>query len=92
MQYYVYILTNKNNTVLYIGVTNNISRRVCEHNDKVIDSFTKKYNINKLVYCESTGDIKEAIAREKALKKWSRKKKIELIERINPNWNDLFDV
>ena len=89
MQYYVYILTNKNNKVLYIGVTNNLERRLYEHKEKLVEGFTKKYNVNKLVYYETTSDIKAAIEREKVLKKWSRKKKEWLISLKNPLWNDL---
>ena len=89
MNYYVYIMTNKTNRVLYIGVTNDLKRRVYEHKEKVIDGFTKKYNVNKLVYFESTTDVNVAIEREKQLKKWARIKKIYLIELENPNWKDL---
>jgi putative endonuclease len=87
--YYVYILTNWNNKVLYTGVTNDISRRVTEHKMKTIDGFTKKYNINKLVYLEEFSFIKDAIAAEKKIKGWLRIKKIELIESRNPQWKDL---
>ena len=89
MQYYVYILTNKSNHVLYIGMTNDIKRRVYEHKNRLIDGFTSKYNVNKLVYFESTTDVKSAIEREKILKKWARVKKINLIEMQNPTWQDL---
>jgi len=82
-------MTNWSNKVLYIGETNNLERRCYEHKHKIIKGFTDKYNINKLVYFEMTNDIKEAIAREKQLKGWLRKKKIELIEKINPEWKDL---
>jgi len=88
--YYVYILTNYTNTVLYTGVTNNLLRRVYEHKEKMADSFTKKYNINKLVYYEVFNDIKLAIAREKQIKGGSRKKKIELINGFNKDWEDLY--
>ena len=88
-QYYVYIMTNKSNTVLYTGVTNNLERRVYEHKNKLTDGFTKKYNINKLVFFETTNDIKSAIAREKQIKGWLRIKKIKLIETANPEWNNL---
>ena len=87
--YYVYILTNSNNRTLYIGVTNNLTKRFYEHSNKVVQSFTQKYNLNKLVYFESTSNIDEAIEREKTLKKWSRKKKDKLIELQNPLWLDL---
>ncbi|MEN6389594.1 MAG: GIY-YIG nuclease family protein [Syntrophomonas sp.] len=88
--YYVYILTNYTNTVLYTGVTNNLLRRVYEHKEKIADSFTKKYNINKLVYYEVFNDIKFAIEREKQIKSGSRKKKIELIDGFNKDWEDLY--
>ena len=88
-QYYVYTMTNKSNTVLYTGVTNNLERRVYEHKNKLTDGFTKKYNINKLVFFETTNDIKSAIAREKQIKGWLRIKKIKLIETANPEWNNL---
>ena len=89
MVYHVYILTNKNNSVLYIGVTNNIARRVFEHKQKIIPGFTQKYNLNKLVYVEEFKDIREAIAREKQLKNWHREWKINLIKSINPNLEEL---
>lgn len=87
--YYVYILTNKSNTVLYVGMTNNLNRRVYEHQNKLIKGFTSKYNLNKLIYYEETNDVKTAIAREKEIKKWRREKKINLIETINPKWSNL---
>ena len=77
--YYVYILTNWNNHVMYIGVTNNLQRRIYEHKEKLIDGFTSKYNVNKLVYYEETTDIKSAIAREKQLKGWRRSKHLLLL-------------
>ncbi len=86
--YYVYIMTNKSKT-LYIGVTNNLERRVVEHKQKLIDGFTKKYNITRLVYFEETPEVSSAIAREKQIKGWLRNKKIALIESLNPKWNDL---
>jgi putative endonuclease len=89
-EYYVYILANKKDGVLYIWVTNNIIRRVFEHKDWLNEWFTKKYNVKKLVYYESTSDINAAIKREKQLKKWNRQRKIDLIEKENPNWNDLY--
>ena len=89
--YYVYILTNKNNTVLYTGVTNNLVRRVYEHKNKLADnSFTNRYNVDKLVYFETTNYIESAIAREKQLKSGSRQRKIELIVAFNPSWEDLY--
>lgn len=89
LEYYVYILTNKNNNVLYIGVTNDLSRRVYEHKEKVIKGFTSKYNVNKLVYFDTTSDVYEALVYEKKLKRWRREWKNELIEATNPNWEDL---
>ena len=77
--FYVYILTNWNNEVMYIGMTNNLERRLYEHKNKLVDGFTKKYNVNKLVYYEHTTDVHVAIAREKEIKKWSREKTRALI-------------
>ena len=90
-QYCVYILTNKNNTVLYTGVTNDLKRRVLEHRNNIGSKFTKKYNVHKLVYYEVTDDINAAIFREKQIKAGSRQKKIDLINSINTNWIDLYD-
>ena len=90
-QYYVYIMTNKSNTVLYIGVTNDLERRVYEHREKLINGFTKKYNVNKLVYYEVFEDIYTAISREKQIKSGSRQKKINLINGINKEWKDLYE-
>ena len=87
--YYVYILASDRNGTLYIGVTNNIFRRVNEHKNKDIKGFTEKYNIDKLVYYEKYEDINEAIIQEKRLKKWNRKWKLDLIEQSNPKWRDL---
>ncbi|MBT4338709.1 MAG: GIY-YIG nuclease family protein [Bacteroidetes bacterium] len=88
----VYILTNKNNTTLYTGVTNDLANRVFEHIQGIHpNSFTKRYNLHKLVYFENFHSIEEAIAREKQIKAGSRYKKIRLIESINPNWNNLYD-
>ncbi len=87
--YYVYILTNWNNHVMYVGVTNNLQRRIYEHKEKLIDGFTSKYNVNKLVYYEETTDIKSAISREKELKGWRRSKKDALVVTMNQNWEDL---
>ncbi|MDE6618097.1 MAG: GIY-YIG nuclease family protein [Clostridiales bacterium] len=90
--YYVYIATNKNNNVLYTGVTDNIYRRMFEHENQVHpDSFTAKYNVNKLVYVETTQYVNNAIAREKEIKGWSRSKKMELIKSFNPDWNDILE-
>ncbi len=86
---YLYILASKRNGTLYIGITNDIIRRVGEHKLKLIDGFTKKYNVDLLVYYEIFNDVNEAILREKRLKKWNRDWKIRLIESINPNWEDL---
>lgn len=88
---YVYILTNKNNGVLYIGVTSDIIKRVYEHKNKFVDSFSKKYNLNKLVYFEVYENIEEAIIREKQLKKWNRAWKDRIINTINSDWVDLYD-
>jgi putative endonuclease len=87
-QYFVYIMTNKSGT-LYVGVTNNLERRISEHKNSLIEGFTKKYKINKLLYYEETNDILAAINREKQIKGWRRDKKIALIESINPEWKDL---
>ena len=87
-QYYVYVMTNAVRT-LYIGVTNDLERRAYEHKQKLLDGFTKKYNITMLVYYEETGDASSAIAREKQLKGWRRSKKIALVESFNPRWKDL---
>lgn len=87
--YYVYILTNKTNRVLYTGVTNNPLRRTYEHKNGMIDGFTKKYNLKKLVYVESFDNPSDAIAAEKKIKGWLRIKKIRLIESMNPSWEDL---
>ena len=87
--YFVYMLTNTNNTTLYIGVTNNLARRVYEHKNQLVSGFTKQYNLHKLVFFESTTDVYAAIAREKQLKGWTRAKKNALIEKENPTWEDL---
>ena len=87
-QYYVYIMSSHRGT-LYIGVTNDLMRRVYEHRHKLVNGFTKKYNVSKLVYYEATNDVKSAIAREKQIKGWIRRKKIALIESLNPHWTDL---
>jgi putative endonuclease len=90
-KYYIYILTNKTNKVLYTGVTNNLKRRVYEHKEKIIEGFTKKYNVSKLVYFEVFDDIGYAIMREEQIKGGSRGKKIDLINSINIKWNDLYE-
>ena len=88
--YYVYILTNKKNGILYTGVTSNLIKRVLEHRLKIESGFAERYYLNHLVYYEQYDYIDVAIKREKQLKKWSRYWKIDLIEKENPNWNDLF--
>ena len=88
-QYYVYILTNRTNNVLYIGMTNNLERRVFEHKNKLVEGFTKRYNLTKLVYYEATGDVESAIGREKQLKNWHREWKRNLVSEANPRWQDL---
>ncbi len=90
-QYYVYFLTNWNNKVLYVGVTNDLKRRVYEHKNALAQGFTQKYNVNKLVYYEICEEIEGAILREKQIKAGSRHKKNELIARVNPGWEDLGD-
>ena len=89
--YYVYIMTNKYNTVLYTGVTNDQIRRVYEHKNKLVEGFTAKYNLTKLVYYEICKDVKEAINREKQIKGWKREKKEKLIKGFNPDWKDLYE-
>ncbi len=90
-EYYVYIFTNWTGMVMYIGVTNNLERRLQEHRSKLVPGFSSAYNLTKLVYFESCSDVKAAIAREKQLKKWSRSKKNWLVETLNPEWKDLSD-
>lgn len=87
--YYIYILTNGKGGTLYIGVTNDLERRLYEHKNEFIEGFTKKYKIKNLVYYEETDDIGIAISREKKLKRWRRRWKVELIEKENPEWDDL---
>ena len=89
--FYVYILTNKRNGTLYIGVTSDLTKRIWQHKEGVVDGFTKKYNLKKLVYYESHGNAENAIRREKRLKEWKRKWKINLIEDQNPEWEDLYE-
>jgi len=91
-QYWLYMMTNRNKTVIYTGVTNDLKRRVQEHKDKKGSSFTRKYNITTLVYYEPFNRIYDAIAAEKKIKSGSRAKKIALIESTNPGWNDLYDL
>ena len=90
-QYYVYIMTNKRSNVLYTGVTNDLVKRVHEHKEKLVDGFTKKYNITKLVYYKDTMNAGEAIVKEKKIKAGSRARKIELVESMNKEWRDLYD-
>ena len=92
MQYYVYILTNGKGNVLYVGVTNDLLRRVYEHKHHLDKgSLTAQYNVEKLVYYEVTSDVEAAIEREKQIKGWNRKRKNKLVESKNPNWNELYD-
>jgi putative endonuclease len=91
-QYYVYIITNKWNKVLYTGVTNNLQRRVLEHKNKTLKGFTKRYNVDKLVYYEIAESIESAILREKQIKGGSRKDKIELVNSMNAEWSDLYEA
>jgi putative endonuclease len=90
-EYYVYIMTNKINSSLYTGVTNDLKRRVFEHKNKLLEGFTKKYNVDKLVFYEAYDDINSAISREKQIKSGPRAKKVKLIEEMNSKWSDLFD-
>ena len=89
-QYYVYIITNQNHTVLYTGITNDLNKRIYEHKEKLAKGFSAKYNLNKLVYFQITEDVVSAISREKQIKGGSRKKKVELINDLNPDWIDLY--
>jgi len=89
-QHYVYILASKKNGTLYIDVTNNLLKRVYEHKNNLVEGFTQKYDVHKLMYYECYNDIYDAIAREKRIKKWKRQWKIELIEKQNPHWRDLY--
>ncbi len=89
--YYIYILASKRNGTLYIGVTNDLIKRIGEHKSGKIEGFTKKYEVHDLVYVERHGQIKYAIKREKQLKKWNREWKLALIEKENPEWKDLYD-
>ncbi|MDO8444219.1 MAG: GIY-YIG nuclease family protein [bacterium] len=87
--YFTYIITNKINTVLYTGVTNNLQRRMFEHKNKIISGFSSKYNLNKLVWYQEFNEINDALSAEKRVKGWTRQKKNNLIELLNPNWRDL---
>jgi putative endonuclease len=88
--YYVYIMANQSRT-LYVGITNNIRRRVCQHKEKLVEGFTYRYKIDTLVYIETFGDAISAIEREKQIKRWRRNKKLQLIAQSNPEWHDLSD-
>jgi putative endonuclease len=90
-QYYVYIMTNKWNTVLYTGVTNDLKKRVYEHKAKLVEGFTDRYNVDKLVFYDLSRDLESAILREKQIKGGSRSKKIALVSSMNPGWKDLYD-
>jgi len=90
-QYYVYILASKRNGTLYTGVTDNLKKRVTQHKEKVVEGFTKKYEVDRLVYFEQTSDLYVARKREIQLKKWRRQWKIELTEKTNPAWRDLYE-
>jgi len=89
--YYVYFMTNKHNSVIYTGVTGNLVKRIWEHRNNVVEGFTAKYQVHKLVYYEAFGDVYLAISREKQIKAGSRQKKIDLINKINPEWRDLYE-
>jgi putative endonuclease len=91
-QYHVYILASKRNGTLYIGVTNNLSKRVHQHKNNIVEGFTKTYKVHDLVYYETYENIKDAITREKRMKKWKRNWKLKLIEKFNPNWENLFNT
>ena len=91
-KYYIYIMTNLNDTVLYTGVSSDLIKRVYEHKNKLIMGFTSKYNVTKLVYFEECGDVYQAITREKQIKAGSRRKKLDLINSVNPDWNDMMPV
>jgi putative endonuclease len=90
VQYYVYLLASKLGGTLYIGVTNDLVRRVYEHKEGSVEGFTKKYGLSRLVYFEAHSDVEQAILREKQIKKWNRAWKVRLIEEKNPNWDDLY--
>ncbi len=89
---YVYIITNKKNGTLYVGVTNNLAKRIYEHKEKLVDGFTKQYGLDRLVYFESYETITNAIEREKQLKNWKRQWKVALIEKENKSWDDLYET
>ena len=89
---YVYILASKTHGVLYIGVTSNLPRRIWEHREDLVEGFTRRYGVKRLVYTEAYDRIEDAIAREKAMKKWNRLWKLDLIDRANPDWQDLYEL
>jgi putative endonuclease len=89
--FYVYMMTGKNNTVLYTGVTRDLKKRAYEHRNKMVEGFTKRYNLTKLVYCEVLNDPQEAIKREKQIKAGNRVRKLDLVNGFNPRWADLYD-
>ena len=91
MPYFVYILASQRHGTLYVGVTNNLVRRIYEHREKLIEGFTSQYNVTRLVWFDQTDSVEEAIAHEKRLKRWRREWKIELIEKTNPAWDDLYN-
>ena len=91
MSYYVYLLASQRNGTLYVGVTNDLVRRVGEHKNDLVEGFTKRYRVHSLVWFEATENVSAAILREKQIKKWSRRWKLELIEKENPRWLDLYD-
>ncbi len=90
-QYYVYILANEYNTTLYIGITNNLIKRIHEHKNNLVEGFTEKYNVHRLVFYEVTDNIESAITREKRIKNWKREWKNNLIKDFNPTWKDLYN-
>ncbi len=92
MPYYAYILASKRNGTLYVGVTNDLVRRVYEHKHDLVEGFTRKYQVHDLVYFEQTEEVVSAITREKQIKKWNRAWKIELIEKANKDWRDLYET
>ena len=92
MNYFVYIMASQCNGTLYVGVTNDIARRVHEHRTGAADGFTKRYNVKQLVWYETHGDVQAAIAREKSIKRWPRRYKLNVIEAMNPGWNDLYEA
>ncbi|HOT19794.1 MAG TPA: GIY-YIG nuclease family protein [Spirochaetota bacterium] len=91
-KYYIYMITNRNNNVLFIGVTNDLKRRVFEHREKLVEGFSSKYNCSKLVWYEQTNNIGSAILREKQMKKWKREYNNNIINEMNPEWNDLYET